>query len=490
MSNADRDVLIIQRLNKSFNQYPQTSDNKDLFAELFGNLRDSAAEKMAGGKTAEEAVTAAFQEFGDVDELLKQVNEENGTAKKPAPAPKPLPNAAGPVPPMPVPPMPVEPRPVRPKPVPIARQMHQGDQRLTEVQRLTAPSAEIGAITINYPDDLELQPTDSDDFTLIEYMTTDEPDRYARMTHVGDELRIQAGRRSHFGFTLRINELSWGFHARMVLQVPQRFAGDLTIDGDDGNMVLHELGTLASVSVKIDDGNLQVTQIAGSTLNIEGDDGNIGLTELNFPSTSIQVDDGNTKVTNVQAADDFSFAGGDGNLLLDTVNAGSLSISGDDGNQTWSVIRAGDTDVSFSDGRLEATDVILTNLNLSYDDGRAAFRQTTVQNPITASYEDGNLTLEQFTGAGDFTLEDGRFAGSFTKVTGDITVTGEDGNVRVDLPTAAQYNFNLHREDGHANVPAEAVFTKQGKHRWLGQVGAAPEFTVKGSVEDGSISIR
>ena len=26
MSNADRDVLIIQRLNKSFNQYPQTSE--------------------------------------------------------------------------------------------------------------------------------------------------------------------------------------------------------------------------------------------------------------------------------------------------------------------------------------------------------------------------------------------------------------------------------------------------------------------------------
>ena len=490
MSNADRDVLIIQRLNKSFNQYPQTSDNKDLFAELFGNLRDSAAEKMAGGKTAEEAVTAAFQEFGDVDELLKQVNEENGTAKKPAPAPKPLPNAAGPVPSMPVPPMPVAPHPVQAKPVPLAKSMHQPDQRLTEVQRLTAPGVGISAITINYPDDLELQPTDAPDFTLVEYMTTDEPDRYARMTKMDDELRIQAGRRSHFGFTLRINELSWGFHARAVLQVPRSFTGDLTIAGDDGNMALHELGTLESVSVKIDDGNLQVTQIAGSTLNIEGDDGNIGLTELNFPSTSIQVDDGNTKVTNVQAADDFSFAGGDGHLLLDTVNAGSLSISGDDGNQTWSVIRAGDTDVSFSDGRLEATDVILTNLDLSYDDGRAAFRQTTVQNSITASYEDGNLTLEQFTGAGDFTLEDGRFAGSFTKVTGDITVTGEDGNVRVDLPTAAQYNFNLHREDGHANVPAEAVFTKQGKHRWLGQVGAAPEFTVKGSVEDGSISIR
>lgn len=483
MSNADRDVLIIQKLNKSFNQYPQTSDNKDLFAELFGNLRDSAAEKMAGGKTAEEAVTASFQEFGDVDELLKQVNEENGTTKKPAPAPKPLPNAAGPVPPVapiaPVPPMPVPPMPV-----------HKPDQRLTEVQRLTVPGADTGAVTINYPDDLELQPTGAADFTLIEYMTTDEPDRYARMTRVGDEVRVQAGRRSHFGFTLRINELSWGFHARAVLRVPTSFTGDLTINGDDGNMALHELGTLGSVAVKIDDGNLQVTQIAGSDLNINGDDGNIGLTDLNFPSTNIHVDDGNTKVTNVQAGDDFSFDGGDGNLLLDTVNAGSLSISGDDGNQSWSVIRARDADVSFSDGRLEATDVILTNLDLSYDDGRAAFHQTTVQNPITASYEDGSLTLEQFTGAGDFTLEDGRFAGSFTQVTGDITVTGEDGNVRVDLPTAAQYNFNLHREDGHANVPAEAIFTKQGKHRWVGQVGAAPEFTVKGSVEDGSISIR
>lgn len=503
MSNADRDVLIIQRLNQSFNQYPQTSDNKDLFAELFGNLRDSAAEKMAAGKSAEEAVAAAFQEFGDVDELLQQVNAEDGTAVNaaeqpaaptapqapPAPSapaqPTPLPNAQGRSPQ----PAPVPPAHGKTAPAPIGTGIHR-DPRLVEVQHLGAPAHGISALAVTYPDDVELQPIDGDQFTLMEYMTTDEPNMYARMAVQGGTLTVQAGRRSHFSFTFRINQLSWGFHALLVIGVPRGFSGSVTVDGDDGNVAIHDLGTLADVAVKLDDGNLHLANVSGDELDVESGDGNVILAAASFPQTSLSADDGNIKLDHFQAADELSVESGDGNIILNTVNAGSLSVSGDDGNQNWTVVHAGDVTVSFSDGHWNASDMTAASLDLSFDDGNAAIRRSTIDQPVTASYEDGSLTLEQFTGAGDFTAEDGRFAASFTAVTGNVNVSGEDGSTRLELPVGASYYFNLRREDGRVSVPDEAVFSKQGHHRWQGSVGTAPAFTVTVNKEDGSISIR
>lgn len=527
MDNSDRNVLIIQRLNKSFNQYPDTKDNKDLFAELFGNLRDSASEKMAAGKTAQEAVDAAFQEFGDIDALLQEVNAEDGTAPKPAAARQSAEEKAdeddddkieinlndlsslknlgklGKIGNNVAKRVTKEVNESLNKPGAtiitnghtVVRNgkwvgSHDGDERLQLVNSFEQSSDGIHKLTVDYPDDLELQPTDDANFHFAEYMTTDDPAMYATADQAGDTLRIRAGKRSHFGISILINSRSWGFRARAVLQVPKTYTGAITVNGDDGNVAVHDLGALTDVALRVSDGNLQVAKITGDNLSAKSDDGNLGLSDIHFTNTDVSSDDGNAHLANVTAKN-LQFRMDDGNLSLQDVRSETLTVQGDDGNFSWREVQATQVDMQYEDGNFSGQELTFGDLRISTEDGRGNLKQISVANPVSIATDDGNFTLTDFHGSGDFTTEDGTLSLDFAEVTGDVSVEGDDGNIRLAFPANAAYAFDLHRDDGSLRLPAEAEYSKQGKHRAIGNVGSgAPEFSVSGSVVDGRITIR
>ncbi|AKP66475.1 DUF4097 family beta strand repeat-containing protein [Companilactobacillus ginsenosidimutans] len=64
--------LIDTRINDIFEDYPQTEDLHELSQELTSDLLASAEDKVKAGLTEENAVDEAFDNFGDIEDLIDQ----------------------------------------------------------------------------------------------------------------------------------------------------------------------------------------------------------------------------------------------------------------------------------------------------------------------------------------------------------------------------------------------------------------------------------
>jgi len=79
--SAKTEQLVAMRLNSYFKDQQQTPALVELKAELTSDLNEAAADKQQAGLAPEEAVAEAFSDFGDINELIRQINAENGTTK-------------------------------------------------------------------------------------------------------------------------------------------------------------------------------------------------------------------------------------------------------------------------------------------------------------------------------------------------------------------------------------------------------------------------
>ncbi|APX72995.1 DUF4097 domain-containing protein [Companilactobacillus allii] len=69
--------LVKEKLSEIFEDYPQTSDIHELAAELKSDLISSAEDKFKDGMSEESAVDKAFDEFGDITDLIDDVMQDD-----------------------------------------------------------------------------------------------------------------------------------------------------------------------------------------------------------------------------------------------------------------------------------------------------------------------------------------------------------------------------------------------------------------------------
>lgn len=79
--SAKIEQLVAMRLNTYFKHQPDTAALVELKTELAADLNEAANDKAASGFEPEEAVAEAFSDFGDINALIKQINEENGSTE-------------------------------------------------------------------------------------------------------------------------------------------------------------------------------------------------------------------------------------------------------------------------------------------------------------------------------------------------------------------------------------------------------------------------
>ncbi|WP_318766764.1 permease prefix domain 1-containing protein [Lactiplantibacillus carotarum] len=79
--SAKIEQLVAMRLNSYFKNQPETPALTELRTELATDLNEAANDKERTGLDPEAAVAEAFSDFGDINELIEQVNAENGTTK-------------------------------------------------------------------------------------------------------------------------------------------------------------------------------------------------------------------------------------------------------------------------------------------------------------------------------------------------------------------------------------------------------------------------
>ena len=80
--SAKIEQLVAMRLNTYFKQQPVTPALTELKTELATDLNEAANDKERGGLDPEAAVAEAFSDFGDINDLIQQVNTENGDTDK------------------------------------------------------------------------------------------------------------------------------------------------------------------------------------------------------------------------------------------------------------------------------------------------------------------------------------------------------------------------------------------------------------------------
>ncbi|WP_407880275.1 DUF4097 family beta strand repeat-containing protein [Furfurilactobacillus entadae] len=71
------DNMVKERLDNYFADYPDTTDMHELREELTADLSEAAHEREAQGESMTDAVNHAFEQLGDLDDLVDEINQTN-----------------------------------------------------------------------------------------------------------------------------------------------------------------------------------------------------------------------------------------------------------------------------------------------------------------------------------------------------------------------------------------------------------------------------
>ena len=211
-----------------------------------------------------------------------------------------------------------------------------------------------------------------------------------------------------------------------TIKAPSYVILDLT--GDDGDLELS--GWRANIECRVDDGDVQFTDVVNGNTEIWIEDGDVRLAELSG-DLAVRGDDGDVTVSNSTLSHAL-FALEDGDIRISD-SKGNLDIALDDGDVTLNRVTTSIVDVRGEDGSvdLDLTSDADVHINVATDDGAVTIRLS------------GGLSFEYL-------------------------VTMDDGRVRIDL-------------DGETE-------TERSEHRISGRVGTGGGL-VRVSTADGSVEL-
>lgn len=444
--------LVNQRLTKIFADYPQTDDLNDLKEEIFSDLISSAEDKLTADISENQAVDQAFNDFGDIDEVINQVlnddqtktdnhyqhtfqshkldidedgirldngkgltiNNEgisinNGKAVK-----------------------------IDAKGVKLGNMVINQDginfngqtkteandsfsefnERFnssnyeTEVQVESLPLTDkkefdlsgIQKIDINYVDaSLKLLPTNTRQVIVREYMSRNNPDYQLRTDLTDNTLTITQGQIPHF-LPLRV---------KVQILIPNDFLGQLRITNRSGNLQAANLKNLDEVLINVRSGVIYLNDLKMKKLLISSHSGKITLDTL-------------------QAKQEL------------TVKSRSSVLS--------------------------LSDVTSSNYNLES--------------------RSGTIKAMDLQGAGKILAKSGTIKVDFEKISDDVEIENDSGTVKLNMPSDDSYKFDLEAKNGVVKMNQPASYHHDVLSLKEGTVGNDPSYKLTVRAKSGTIKIN
>ncbi|GEO47703.1 DUF4097 family beta strand repeat-containing protein [Companilactobacillus kimchii] len=458
--NEEIKALVDQRLNKIFNDYPETAELSDLKEELSSDLMSSAEDKLTDDMTPAIAVEKAFKEFGDIDEVINQVlndNHQNEHHKHTTGHTFNIDNSGisidngkllninddgitvnnG-------------------KTIKInddgikfgnlvindnginfkgnTKSFKKGKDKFdsyfdkefadfdvdddfdddnfnTEVHVETLPLTDeyefdytgLNKIRINYKNaDLKILPTADDKIKISEYMSRTNPNYQVKTDLTDGVLSIKQGEIPHF-LPLKI---------RVKILIPKAYVKTLQVINDSGNLQVQSMRALEKAVVECHSGAVYLN---------------------NFESQT---------------------------LLLD-VNSGKLTL-----------------------------DHVLAKEQLAINDRSGLVNMDTVAtSKFDISSRSGSIKGTDFSGAGNIMVKSGTIHMNFDKVTGDINVENNSGTVKLKMPEDDSYKFDLEAQSGIVHMKQAANLLHDIMNLKEGTVGNDPQYQLTVHAKSGIIKV-
>ena len=437
--SAKIEQLVAMRLNTYFKQQPVTPALTELKMELATDLNEAANDKERSGLDPEAAVAEAFSDFGDINELIKQVNAENGATEKvhrhqitvdedgiAIDSGKMLKidadgisinngtikaDANG----LKVGRWTVDANGINEQEDTTEQESSAGLQafdlageyreRLPLVNERRVAVADLISLTIRYQTAMiKVLPTQetTDELIVREFMNYNNLAYQAQVSRHGGNLQIVQGK-VPFLIPLRV-------HVQIL--VPAQFTGDLSLASRAGNILVGGLQRLATVALNVTSGSVRVAGLS--------------VTSMTSDLTS-----GTMTIDHVQIAEQLGLMVKSGRVRLTAVTAASY----------------------------------------------------------VASAASGSITGQQLRGGGRWAAKSGSIKLAFAAVTGDTDLIANSGAIKVVMPVSASYRYELESQSGRVVAPRNARVDRQADGYQTGQVGATGTYLIHGRARSGNIHL-
>lgn len=442
--------LVEEKLDKIFADYPTTKDLTELKEELLSDLIASAEDKLASESDEEAAVEKAFRDFGDIDDVITQVlqDDDSNTKEKHQTSHHRID---------------LDDEGVRidngktlnidsngitindGKSVRIDSdgvklgnmvidedEISFGNHKKTnfdnfdahfkaqfndtdfdtEVHVESLPLADtneldltdIKTIAIAYESAvLKVLPTKGDKIVVREYMSRANPDYQVRTKVVGDTLKIVQGKIPHF-LPLKI---------KVQVLIPNNFSGQLKVNDHSGNLTVQNLSSIDETLINVRSGMVNVRNMVVKKLLISSASGKIVLEDLNA-SQQLAIESKSSVVN------------------LDNVYSPNYSISA----------------------------------------------------------KSGTIKTVDLGGAGKINAKSGIIKVDFAKVTGNVSVENVSGTIKLTMPENDSYNFDLEAQSGTVKIHQTAKFKHDVLSLKEGTVGNDPQYTLTARAKSGTIKVN
>jgi len=444
--------LVDEKLTKIFADYPDTEDLQELREELASDLIASAEDKKNADMTEEDAVTAAFQEFGDIDEVIDQVLDDSHDKNESNHYHKTIHEHH----------IDLDDDGIR---IDNGKLLNIDDDGITinngKTIRINSDGVKLGNMFINedginfngkqtnaketfddvnarfndadydtevhveslpltdesefspvgiekididYEDvDLKILPTRSHKIVVREYMSRTNPDYQVKTDIVDDTLVIKQGRIPHF-LPLKI---------KVQVLIPQDFNGKMRVTNRNGSLLLQNLDNIDQALINVRSGLVNIR--------------NIAINQLLIKSMS-----GKTVLEDVTAKDLLSIDSRSGIIRLDDVFSPDYNIVANSGT--------------------------IKGLDLS--------------------------------GAGSVTAKSGTIKIEFEKITSDVNVSNNSGTVRLIMPEHDSYNFDLEARSGVVKMNHASSLKHDVQSLKEGTVGTNPQYNLTVKANSGTIKVN
>ena len=432
--------LIAMRLNTYFKHQPVTPALTELKTELATDLNEAANDKARGGLEPEAAVAEAFSDFGDINQLIQQVNAENGTTKhvhghRVTVAEDSITVDDGKT-------LKIDAQGLSINDGVIKADAHglkvgrwtldstglneqastdtaassrpqdqsvnftgEYTERLPLVNEQRLPVAGLTSIAISAQSaTVKVLPTrgTTDEVIVREFMNYKNPAYQGQVTQTGTELQIVQGK-VPFLIPLRV-------HIQVL--IPTQFGGALSLASRSGNVLLGGLQRLAGLNLQVTSGNARVTAIAAVTL-------------------SSAITSGSLEMAHVQIAEQLELLVKSGRIQLRRVTAGTYAVN-------------------------------------------------------AAS---GSINGQQLRGGGHWVAKSGSIKLTFAAITGNTDLTANSGSIKVVMPMDASYRYELESQSGRVQAPKYATVDRQADGYQTGQVGSTGAYLIRGRARSGMINL-
>jgi hypothetical protein len=286
------------------------------------------------------------------------------------------------------------------------------EDNLVNVQEIELDG--INSIDIAYSyENISLFKGNTDTFIIKEYMSIDKTDYYARISHSGDRVRIEKGKRP-FGIGTGI--LFNVFNVRVEVYLPASYTKNLAVKTSSGNVAAGDDYFCSGIKIESSSGNISVNTITADNITLAASSGRIRGESING-NTGIRTSSGNIVLGNING--DITAKSSSGRIVMNQVT-GSVTAEASSGDIRCLVTEgAGDIVLTTSSGNV----TLDMPKNLAFN-----FSSRTSSGSLSTPFPD-----KLFSPVSDRRLVQGSIGTENTPdISPDITIKTNSGSIKVN----------------------------------------------------------